>query len=90
MKMNDKQRALLTAFLGAMDDHDTCAQRARDALARAEDIAGDLVASFRGQTIPEIILHTGYVVEINRALLATEHARPHHAVRLVRDVLKGD
>ncbi|GEM_PF-6792172 len=87
MHMTPKLREIVNRYAAHMDRRELNLSAADEHLEHAEQAANELIEYFRGKTIPESIVSTGRVVQINRALLSTEYTHPHHAVRLVRDAI---
>lgn len=87
MSMTDRQRDAVRGFVTHKSRANEYIRMAAEKEALAEQCAADLIESYSGQTIPEAIVYKGCVVLISRAMLSTEHAMPHHAVRLAEDAV---
>lgn len=85
--MTEHQLQIVLRFAAHIESAENREKLARKDYDLAAAAADELIESYRGQPIPEIIVAMGRVVEINRAMLTTEHTQPHHAVRLVRDAI---
>lgn len=83
IELTPQQIDLLNTYLDQKDRQADLRQQIDQINHDADRTAGALIESFRGKSLPEIIVFNGRVIEINAAILYNERTHPETAVRLV-------